>query len=289
MERPEAWVEALCRTEGLDPGSLARYPGGSTPVYAAGDRVLKLYPPTHLAEHAAESAVLTAVPDRLPVLVPRLRVSGRWDAWGFVVMDRLDGVRLKDVWPMVGAEARLGLVARTGELAAALHAVPLPTLREDGPAFVAAQRTSAVARHRSWGLGVEWLTGLSAFLDDVALPEEPPVLLHSDLLPANLLVRPGEGDRWSICGVFDFDQARRGQREYDFVAPAVFLAEGDPSRVHTMLRAYGYAPSDLDHAFGRRLLAWLLLHRHGNLAAFLRRLPRPRERTFEALAERWFG
>ena len=52
---------------------------------------------------------------------------------------------------------------------------------------------------------------------------------------------------------------------------------------------YGYAPSDLDHAFGRRLLAWLLLHRHGNLAAFLRRLPRPRERTFEALAERWFG
>ena len=57
MERPEAWVEALCRTEGLDPGSLARYPGGSTPVYAAGDRVLKLYPPTHLDEHAAETAV----------------------------------------------------------------------------------------------------------------------------------------------------------------------------------------------------------------------------------------
>ena len=101
MERPEAWVEALCRTEGLDPGSLVRYPGGSTPVYAAGDRVLKLYPPTHLEEHAAETAVLTAVPDRLPVLVPRLQVSGRWDAWGFVVMDRLDGVRLKDVWPAV--------------------------------------------------------------------------------------------------------------------------------------------------------------------------------------------
>jgi hypothetical protein len=38
-------VERLCRLLGVDASGLTRYEAGSRPVYAAGDLVLKLFPP----------------------------------------------------------------------------------------------------------------------------------------------------------------------------------------------------------------------------------------------------
>jgi len=102
-------------------------------------------------------------------------------------------------------------------------------------------------------------------------------------------VTQDDAGNWRLSGVFDFEQALRGSNEYEFVAIAVFLAEGHPHTLHRALTAYGYTESRLDHVLSRRLMAWTLLHRHSNLARFLRHLPNPPKRTFDALAERWFG
>ncbi|HTX28974.1 MAG TPA: hypothetical protein VME19_18380 [Streptosporangiaceae bacterium] len=53
--------------------------------------------------------------------------------------------------------------------------------------------------------------------------------------------------------------------------------------------AYGYRRDQLDRTLRRRLLAWLLLHRYGNLARYLGRLPEPERPTLDALADRWFA
>ena len=37
------------------------------------------------------------------------------------------------------------------------------------------------------------------------------------------------------------------------------------------------------------MLAWTLLHRYGNLAWYLRRLPEPDRPALDALADRWFA
>lgn len=162
-------------------------------------------------------------------------------------------------------------------------------------AFVAQQRATAVERHRGWELPAPWLEQVHAFLASVDLdPGEPArserlVLLHTKIMPANLLARCEEDDRWNLFGLVDFEPTMRGQREYDLVAIAVFLAEGDPPVLGAALDEYGYAAHQLDDAFRLRMMAWTLLHRYGNVAAYLQHLPAPAEPTFEALADRWFA
>lgn len=166
---------------------------------------------------------------------------------------------------------------------------------EDWEAFVAQQRATAVERHSRWDLPAPWLDQVPAFLASVDLDPDGPtssealVLLHTEIMPANLLARRGQDGGWDLCGLVDLEPAMRGQREHELVAVAIFLAEGDPTVLGAALAGYGHAPHHLDLAFRRRMMAWTLLHRYGDVASYLQRLPAPTEPTFEALADRWFA
>jgi hypothetical protein len=48
----------------------------------------------------------------------------------------------------------------------------------------------------------------------------------------------------------------RGEREYEFVAVGVFVAEGDARFLTRTLTAYGYRRDQLGVDLRRRLLAW---------------------------------
>jgi hypothetical protein len=61
-------VEDLAARLGLVGAGLRRYPGGSRPVYAAGDRrVLKLYPTVSAPDSVTEARVLEYLDGRLPL------------------------------------------------------------------------------------------------------------------------------------------------------------------------------------------------------------------------------
>src|SRR3954447_22907760 len=79
-------VRALCAELGVT-GEPVRYAGGSLPVYAIGDLVLKLFPPVHAEELPVESGVLAAVQGRLPVPTPAVHATGTFERWGYVLMD----------------------------------------------------------------------------------------------------------------------------------------------------------------------------------------------------------
>ena len=77
-------VDRLCQRLGVDTSRLARYPAGSRPVYAAGDLVLKLFPPVPAwPGWRVEAGALAAVQGRLPVSVPRVHAAGDHDGWGY--------------------------------------------------------------------------------------------------------------------------------------------------------------------------------------------------------------
>jgi hypothetical protein len=87
-------VERLCQRLGLDAARLARYAAGSRPVYAAGDLVLKLFPPLATwPRWQMEPEVLAAVQGKLPTPTPQVHSAGEHDGWGYVLMSRLPGVR----------------------------------------------------------------------------------------------------------------------------------------------------------------------------------------------------
>jgi hygromycin-B 7''-O-kinase len=285
-------VEQLCRRLGVDVPGLTRFAAGSRPVYAASDLVLKLFPPTDLDGGRVEVGVLAAVQGKLPIPTPWVHATGEHDGWGYVLMSRLPGVALDTVWARVSTRDRDGLAVQLGETIAVLHQLPPPEIPgwwpADWPGFVARQRADCVGEQRSLGLPEPWAAQLAGFLDAVALPSRPPVLLHTEVMSQHLLVTESAGG-WGLSGLIDFEPAMRGDREYEFVAVGVFVAEGDARFLTRTLTAYGYGRDQLGPELRRRLLAWGILHRYSHLAGWLRRLPEPAGPTLGALADRWFA
>jgi hygromycin-B 7''-O-kinase len=286
-------VDQLCRLLGVNAVRLSRFAAGSRPVYAVGDMVLKLFPPVSLAKCRVEAGVLAAVEGRLPTPTPRVRAVGEHDGWGYVLMSLMAGVPLNTVWKRITAKERDHLAGRLGETIVALHQVPPPVVENwwpgDWPAFVARQRACCAARQRDKGLPPAWVDQLPGFLDEIALRSGPPVLLHTEVRRQHLLVAQAHGGAWRLSGLVDFDHAMRGAREYELAAAGVNVAQGDSRFLRRVLTACGYTTGQLDRDLRQRLIAWAILHRYSNLAAWLRRLPKPSSPTLASLAERWFA
>ncbi|KAA2253890.1 phosphotransferase [Solihabitans fulvus] len=291
-------VRAICARHSVDEvgdADIARFADGSLPVFALGqDLVLKLYPAVDFDDYSVEGGVLAAVHDRLPVPTPGVRGVGELDGWGYVLMDRLRGEPLDEVWPTLDEEATDRLADALGRALAALHDVDAPVVDtldpRDWGAFLATQRESCVARQRKRGLDERWLAQIPEFLDRVALDPEPRgVLLHTEVMREHLLAARGP-DGWALTGLFDFEPAMRGDAEYEFGAVGIFFSRGDRRVLRRVLTAYGYPPHELDHALSRRLLAHVLLHVYSHLPWYLRLIPvGDGVTTLDQLAEHWFG
>ena len=104
-----------------------------------------------------------------------------------------------------------------------------------------------------------------------------------------LLVTEDRDGIWQLSGLIDFEPAMRGDREYEFVGVAAFVAEGDARFLAQTLASYGYQPDQLGPDLRRRLLALGILHRYGNLSWWMQRLPEPACPTLDALADCWFA
>ncbi|MFJ6786743.1 aminoglycoside phosphotransferase family protein [Streptomyces angustmyceticus] len=280
---------ALCDRLGLRAGPLIRFPAGSQPVYAVGDRyVLKLFPASAAADSLAEARVLAHLQGRLPVPTPYPHDAGACEnGWRYVLMSRLRGTDLAVAWPRIPPAERDRIATEAGETLHALHALDTAPLADvlgpgDWDAFTGRQRATAVARQRAHGLPEPWLEQIPGFLD--AAPPAAPgpaVLLHTEFMREHLTV--DEHDDWRLTGLLDFEPAMIGSRAYDFVAVGLFVSRGDPRLLTRVLRAYGetFAPATL--------LAHTLLHRYSNLPRYLRDLPAPPRPTLTSLAETWFG
>jgi hygromycin-B 7''-O-kinase len=261
-----AAMQAICARHGLDPAGLERVNEGSNVVFASGGAIIKLYPPHYQALFATELAVTRHVAGRLPVATPAVLGQGALEGWSYLVITRMQGIYLRDVWATLPAADQQGIAAQMGALLAAFHGLPtapLAGLTDTWPEFITGRVAECVAHHRAHGVADSWLRQMPAFLS-AAEPLVPPgyasVLLNNDLHQWHLRAAQ-EGGAWHLTGLFDFDDARLGYYQYDFATTGLFLLAGRPDLWRAFLGAYG-GPVVADRAMGRRLLAYTLLHRY---------------------------
>ena len=275
--RGDVWFQVMriiCQRHGLPCEDLKRFGDGTDPadgscvVFAAGKHhVIKLFPPYHGRLYEAELVVAEHVFGRLSIATPEIYAHGTFDEWSYLVMSRLQGTYLSDIWDRLDHVNQVHLVTEVAEVLAQLHALPinnLPYLDDDWKKFVEGRVNGCVQRHREQGVPENWLQQIPDFLAH-ASPLYPldfaSVIVSGDIHQYHLLARL-EHSQWQLTGLFDFDDALLGFCEYDLAAAGLFLMAGRSMLLRPFLLTYGYAASDLNEHLSHRLLAYTLLHRY---------------------------
>ncbi len=291
LRQDPRWVDRIVRwfqeELGLrDPGGPS--PGGSVLVVRYGPVVLKLFPPTDQAHAETEATILQRLRGNLPTETPELIARGEQEGWPWVLMSTLPGEDLSDRWPGLSRSDRRSLARQLGETLRALHGQPPPgQLVVSWPVWAAAQRSSAIDQHRRGGCPPQLLEQLPGYLQDADLSvgERGLALLHTEVMREHLKVRR-VGERWRLCGLFDFEPAMVAPVDYEFASVGLFFSSGDPVLLRDVLAGWGvHAPGEqLTH----RLFALALIHRYANLALWMRRTGF-QHTDLRVLATHWFG
>jgi hygromycin-B 7''-O-kinase len=265
----DTWLPALreiCRRHGLDASTLDFAPPGSNVVFwVERDRLIKLFPPIFAADCAREQLALAALADQVSFDVPRIHAAGELEGWPYLVLSRLEGAALDEIWGDLDPSGRLRIAEGLGGMMAELHRTPAVGLQALGPdwvAFIRGQAQSLLETQRAAGVSVEWLGDLAEFyagLPPLVEPGFQPVLINADLNPEHIFCRQ-DAAGWEVSGIIDFGDAMLGHPYYEFVCPGLILA-GEPALGRAMLLAYGLPPTALDAELARLLTAHILLHR----------------------------
>lgn len=277
----DVWREAaavICARHRIAHEVLRRSPLGENVIIFVDARfVIKIYGPLR-RQFEREGAALEFARGKLGIETPEVVHAGQLDGWPYLVMTRLNGMPMREVWPKTEAREQVEIVSRLGVALRELHAHAAPlspdALNRDWREFVGRQARESVERQRGNGANSEWLESLPAFLDARLgmLPLEfRPVLLHGDVHPGNVLLAR-RGGRWQVSGLFDFGDSFCGFHEYEFVAPGVLMVQGRRELQRALLLAYGYTEAQLDTALRARLMLLTVLYECSDLRKYALRL-----------------
>jgi hygromycin-B 7''-O-kinase len=284
--RDDVWrpaIDEIRSRHGISGEACRRGPDGTHVVYFSGEsHVVKLFVPLFERDFEAERLVAGRLGGRLGLTTPEILYDGEIGGWRYLVMTRVPGRPLKEVWSRTADTDRRGVVVTIGETIAQLRALSVAGLDElavDWTAFV--RRQIETGADRQIGSRVTWdpAVEIPAYLRSVPeLPSEhfEPVLLLADMTDEHVLVTE-HGGSWRAVSYVDFGDAMVGHPDYELVAPGLTVAAGDGRLLRALLVAAGYPESRLNEALGRRLMAYTLLHRYVRLDDILTLVPRARE------------
>ena len=189
--------------------------GWDNQLYRLGDRLAVRVPrreaAAHLIEH--EQRMLPGIAERVSVRVPvpvRVGLPSATFPWPWSVVEWFDGID----GASVGAAGRVGLAEPLARFLGEL-AVPAPEAPHNPVRGIplAARREAVATRLRSLSGRMEVADLEQAWREALDAPawDGPPLLLHGDLHPGNLLLDP-DGD---LAGVVDFGDVTSGDPATD--------------------------------------------------------------------------
>ncbi len=221
---------------------------------------------------------------RLGVATPSIVHQGELAGWRYLVLARVPGRPLQEVWLEIPDGNRQSIVRAVGEMIARLRSVPVDAVRHlavDWHRFVARQVATAAVRQREGGLARDLVAQIPAYLESAAVhlsERSEPVLLLADITMEHVLVDK-HGGSWRVEGYVDFGDAFVGYPDYELVAPGLDIARGEKRLLRELLLGAGYAEPDLNGALRRRLMAYTFIHRYVKLEDLMPAIPQARQAT----------
>jgi hygromycin-B 7''-O-kinase len=272
-------IDEIRARHGLCDMPCRRGPDGTHLVYLAGpSHVIKLFVPLFEQDFVAERLVAGHLAGRLDVETPVILHRGEIAGWRYLIMTRVPGYPLREVWSDIPAAERHAIARAIGELIKSLRSIPVQGLEDlaiDGPTFLARQIATAAERQREGGLPERLVEQIPAYLESTAVHLEQdlePVLLLADITAEHVLVSPRLRS-WSVVGYVDFGDAFIGPPDYELVAPGLDIARGDGQLLRALLLGVGFTDSDLNAELCHRLMAYTLVHRYVKLQDILAVFP----------------
>jgi len=282
-------VAEIAERHDLGISDLHPYTLGEAVVWRAGEHVIKLTLPECAYQIDAEIGCLRAVHGKLGVVTPQVRAHGELSGWPYVVMDRIRGRPLSELWPRLDSGERHRLAHDLGELCRALHSLPVEGFPQGWERFWGACSSNVGTRHMSQGGSSALAASIDAFLQKLGpLTDRRIVPLHTELIGQHIYLER-HGEQFRLSGLIDFADARAGAPPYEFGALVTFIFKGEKGLLREFLLAYGVDETDLTEAYSELLLAWSLCHRFASLARTLGALAPPLPSSLEELASRLFG
>lgn len=115
----EIWLPAMqeiCQRHHLPLSELQRLPTGSAVVYECAGQVIKLFAPLWPEEYARENLGLEFFAQKLFVQTPEPLASGYLDQWPYLIMRKLPGVALGQIWAQLPQAEQVDLALQMGTL-----------------------------------------------------------------------------------------------------------------------------------------------------------------------------
>ena len=223
--RPEfpIWFDALRIIASRHGGGDVRpCAGGSNVVaYLGTDRIIKLLAPQFAVELDRERIMLAACAEG-GVVAPGIVGDGELEGWPYLVLSRLPGRPLDEVWPNLSRRARERLVEDLAHTLGRVHRLRPEGLDTDWSGFEAGLRATWNEKHRNRGPADSRADEAEGWRER-ALPQESSVVLHADLTDDNALC----DEEGRLTGLIDFADARWGPRGYEVAAPIILLTKDD--------------------------------------------------------------
>jgi len=272
-EAPEnVWRFAMthiAKAHDLGPCELEPYATGEAIVWSVGEHVVKLTIPGCRDQLEVEGGCLEAIHGKLSVATPKLHARGDISGWPYLLMTKIPGRALAEVWPKLGHERRRPLARKLGLLCRELHALSPAGFPGGWQEFWGTVSHQVGARHATRGGPPELLSRIDPFLAKIGeLGAAGLVPLHTELTDQHVYVEE-RGGELSLCGLLDFADARLGAPQYEFGAPVEFIFKGERGLLREFLLSYGVEEALLTPDFSEVMLAWSLCHRYAQLGRLL--------------------
>ncbi len=282
-----------------DPSQFERCHTGSAIVYRSETEVFKLFDPLWPTEFPRERGGMQHF-QNLEIPVPQLLETGRFEQSDYLLMSRLPGQSVGEVWPQMSPTQQTDFVGSIGQLIQQLHSQPASAdaaFALDWNDFVQQRCQVFAKQQRQNGLSDEWTDKLEHWLLEhiECLPARPSKLLHCDLTADHFLVSPRPGsaanaaDHWQLTGLIDFGDAMNGHPYYEFGAPLVYLTQGQSKLRRQFLLAYGFEQSELNADLSQQLFCALLLHRFLHIPYYFKTYFESEPASIAALSDYFCG